>query len=198
MLTIYLTRHGETEDNKKSICQGRIDNHLNSNGYNETIQLANNFKSNNIHFDLYVATTLSRSYETISTIQKVINDYQPIIIMEDFIERDFGSLEGKNVDYVRNICETNDFSNVKNYETDKEVAKRFKNGIDKLCHQYNDKVILLVSHSHAIKCFLKSISPKMFSLKEHMPNICVTRLIIDDNNKMTIDQFNIFNANDSY
>jgi len=38
----------------------------------------------------------------------------------------------------------------------------------------------------------------MFSLKEHMPNICVTRLIIDDNNKMTIDQFNIFNANDSY
>ena len=65
---IYLVRHGQTDDNFKSIVQGRIDNPLNDVGRNQAKATGLKLKDLNIKFDSIYSSPLIRAKESASII----------------------------------------------------------------------------------------------------------------------------------
>ncbi len=89
-MNIYLTRHGQTDENKGKLMQGRRDIPLNDTGRNQAKEAA--LKLGHIDFDAVYASTLDRAVETASIISALPRDR--IIQDERIIETDFGVYEG--------------------------------------------------------------------------------------------------------
>jgi Fructose-2,6-bisphosphatase len=195
MVVIYLIRHGETDFNKNGFCQGRSDVPLNENGKISAKKLADIFLLNHISINAIYSSPLLRAKETAMIISKYSNKNENILVDHAFIERDFGELECKEVNYVRKIV-TNptQVKEVKNYENDETVANRFYDGLYKIAKNSFNQTILVVSHSHAIKCLLMKIDPSKYSISTKTKNMNTTKIIFNDN-KFIVDKFDCFNIN---
>lgn len=88
-MNIYLTRHGQTDLNKKKLMQGRVDEPLNSTGI-EQAKLARE-KVKDISFDAVYSSPLDRAITTASIIGNI--DKDKVIIDDRIIEADFGKYE---------------------------------------------------------------------------------------------------------
>ncbi len=193
MLTIYLVRHGETDYNKKGLCQGQIDIPLNETGLKSATLLGKKLKENNIKIDYYYSSPLKRAYETVINIERELGDEKAIFLDKRFIERNFASLEGKDVELVRKIVSNKDETlKIKDYEKDEDVGKRFYDGIKEMSALYSDKTILIGSHSHSIKCFLMYLDSTNYNILTKLKNMNVTKIIVENNN-IKIDKFSMFN-----
>ena len=62
MTTLYLTRHGETEENAKRILQGLLQTKLTKKGIEQAFMLKEKLK--NIHFDAILCSDLIRAIDT--------------------------------------------------------------------------------------------------------------------------------------
>ena len=119
MIELYLIRHGETEWNKESICQGRTDFPLNLKGKEEASEVAKELKAKNYKFDLYISSPLKRAFETTEIIKnELTNNKNDILIDNYFIERNFGYFEGK-----KNILFTDSYKN-------KKLGEYYKSGLE--------------------------------------------------------------------
>jgi len=192
MLTIFLVRHGETSYNKNDVCQGQSDIPLNETGKNSAILLGKKFKNNRIVIDYFYSSPLSRAIDTARYIQNELSIDQEIIVDNRFIERDFASLEGIDVKLVKQITTNKEkLRQYDGYESDENVGKRFNEAIIDLTKKYQNKTILVTSHSHAIKCFLMSLEPTKYNILTVLKNTNVTKIVFD-NQKIFIDKFNYF------
>ncbi|MFA6755719.1 MAG: histidine phosphatase family protein [Bacilli bacterium] len=191
MVTIYLVRHGETDWNRKLLCQGRIDNLLNNNGKEGAKELGQNILNSNIKIDYILSSPLKRAQETAKIIQQEINNKEQIKIDLNFLEREFGELEGTDVVPLRKLVITPEVNKVKGYEKDNEVGERMLKGLLELEKQYQNSTILIVSHSHAIKCLLQTINKNIYSLQTKLPNMNMSKLHIE-NGKITVDKLSVF------
>ncbi|MBR1669765.1 MAG: histidine phosphatase family protein [Butyrivibrio sp.] len=90
-MKIYVTRHGQTDYNKKRIMQGRSDIPLNDTGIAQA--MARRASLGNIHFDAVYSSPLIRAVKTAEIIGDV--DRSKIIVDERIIEADFGKYELK-------------------------------------------------------------------------------------------------------
>lgn len=90
-MRIYLTRHGQTDLNAKSLMQGRVDIPLNETGRAQA--RAAREKLGDVRFDAVYSSPLDRAIETASIIGGV--DRSEIIIDERIIETDFGKYDEK-------------------------------------------------------------------------------------------------------
>ena len=91
-MKIYLTRHGQTECNKKRMMQGRSDIPLNEVGIAQATERRKQL--GNIKFDAVYSSPLIRAVKTASIIGNVSEDQ--IITDERIIEANFGKYELKN------------------------------------------------------------------------------------------------------
>ncbi|MBO4458189.1 MAG: histidine phosphatase family protein [Butyrivibrio sp.] len=91
-MKIYVTRHGQTDYNKRELMQGRTDIPLNETGINQARAIKE--KIGNVKFDAVYASPLMRAVETASIIGGI--DYNKIIKDERIIEADFGRYDGVN------------------------------------------------------------------------------------------------------
>ncbi|MDO4620995.1 MAG: histidine phosphatase family protein [Lachnospiraceae bacterium] len=91
-MKIWLTRHGQTNLNKKRLMQGLTDEPLNDTGRQQAREVHE--KIGDVHFDAVYASPLSRAQETASIVGNVPVDR--IIIDERIIEVDFGPYEAQN------------------------------------------------------------------------------------------------------
>ena len=91
-MKIYVTRHGQTDYNKRELMQGRTDIPLNEEGKAQA--RATREKVADVKFDAVYASPLIRTVQTAS----IIGDIDPSEIIKDerIIEADFGRYEGVN------------------------------------------------------------------------------------------------------
>ncbi|MBB5182765.1 histidine phosphatase family protein [Catenisphaera adipataccumulans] len=90
-MKIWLTRHGQTNLNKKHLMQGKTDEPLNETGRKQAAEARQ--KIGNIHFDAVYSSRLDRAIETASIIGNVPRDQ--VIIDDRLIEVEFGKYEMK-------------------------------------------------------------------------------------------------------
>ncbi|MDO5028708.1 MAG: histidine phosphatase family protein [Bacillota bacterium] len=93
-MKIWLTRHGQTDLNKKRLMQGRIDQPLNDTGRSQAEKARQDI--GDVKFDAVYSSPLSRARETASIIGNIPMDQ--IIVDPRLIEVDFGIYDTKAFD----------------------------------------------------------------------------------------------------
>ena len=174
---IYLVRHGQTDDNFKSIVQGRVDNPLNDVGRGQAKATGLKLKDLNIKFDSIYSSPLIRAKESASIINSILN-IGDLIVDENLTEREFGNLEGLDVSYMRWLVTRPDFKKV-GYETDEEIISRVKKAVDNISKKGEN--ILIVCHSHTIKSLLVYIDSKNYSFDYPLLNAQVVKVKVENN-----------------
>lgn len=91
--TLYLFRHGETEDNRDRIFSGRRDSPLTAEGIKQSQELAAKLKDKTI--DLAIYSDLIRAKGTLEEVLK-FHPETKIEASELLLERDYGQLTGTN------------------------------------------------------------------------------------------------------
>ena len=92
-------RHGESVGNAESRWQGQSDYPLTDKGRAQARALAERWKSENMKFDLVIASPLARARETAEIVTSALNvklELDPI-----WLERDIGEMEGLTAEEVR-------------------------------------------------------------------------------------------------
>ncbi|MFA7367458.1 MAG: histidine phosphatase family protein [Bacilli bacterium] len=185
--TLCFVRHGQTEWNKQTRIQGRVNNPLNNNGINQAKDLGKYLKDNNNDWDIVVSSPLARAYETASIIHDILEMSKPIIIEDDFMEREFGDCEGALI--TKELFVDIVADNIPNMETSEEIQNRVYNATIKIAEKYSGKKILIVAHSHVIKGLLTKLDTK-YSFNDLMYNSALNFFTYSDN-KIKIEGINI-------
>jgi uncharacterized phosphatase len=184
MNDIFLMRHAETQANKNFIVQGRMDNPLNTDGESQAIKVGEYFKEHNINFDLIISSPLKRAYRTASLITRGMVLAHPILIDKELIERNFGDYDGKEIndDYYYLIKR----GLVPNMETNTVLEGRVFKALKDICDRYEEKRLLIVTHSHVIKAILTKLVPE-FTYQSTLYNCSLNHLQYDDGVFKVID-----------
>lgn len=173
MTEIYLLRHAETDANKNFIVQGRMDNPINETGVQQALNTGKFLKKNNIKFDLVISSPLKRAYKTADLINHGMVISRPIFIDKNLIERNFGDYDGRKIsddyyDLTRNGL-------IPNMETDAELEERVVRTLKSIAEKHPNKRLLIVTHSHVIKAFLKCYV-KDFTYLTNLHNCSLNRV----------------------
>jgi len=154
MLNIYLTRHGQDEDNVKGVLNGRRDMPLTNKGVDQAKELAQKIKAAGIHIDKIYTSPLKRAYKTAKIIAEIIGYGDEPEKLDDLIERDFGMMTGKSHTEIEALCFPNIFKTKTityflcpdGAETFPQLIRRAKKLLKYLNKKHKDGNILLVSH----------------------------------------------------
>jgi len=92
-------RHGESTGNAQSRWQGQSDYPLTERGRAQAKALAKRWKSENVRFDLVIASPLVRAKETAEIVATALN--AKVEIDPLWLERDIGEMEGLTAEEVR-------------------------------------------------------------------------------------------------
>lgn len=153
MLKIYLTRHGQDQDNANGILNGQRDEPLTPIGIDQAHEIAEKIADSGLSFDKAYASPLQRALKTAEIITNKLNMPNPEV-MDLLIERDFGILTGQPHSKIKEICGDNTFkTSTINYFLDPEGAETFpmliergKKVISKINEVHKSCNILLVTH----------------------------------------------------
>ena len=142
-MSIYLTRHGQTDWNKANLIQGRIDVPLNETGIAQAKELA--LKLKDVHLDRIIASPLQRTMDTATA----INEYHHLEIETDarLLEQYYGTLEG--TPRTGELYHHKRGSIASRYPSGEgyfDVVHRIYSLLDELKATASDQDILLVAH----------------------------------------------------
>jgi len=141
-MTIYVTRHGQTDWNKRNILLGSTDMELNSTGKSQALEL--NKKLKDISFDYIISSDLKRAKETA---QIITNNNPNLILNTKLRERNYGKLEGTTPENISLFWDVK--TNINNYSVEpiKSFLTRIFDEMDKIINSHNSKDnILIVTH----------------------------------------------------
>ncbi len=142
MTTIYLYRHGETEENRRHILQGLMPGTLTEEGKQQIMQSVDSLKD--VGFDLILCSDLKRCQDTASIVNSQLQ--LQVIGTPLLRERDWGSATGMVVDGVTKIVIPADA------ETVDGMKKRAKLFLDYVKAAFPEKTVLAVSHGLFCRC----------------------------------------------
>lgn len=159
MLTLYITRHGQTEWNVQQRMQGWADSPLTSNGVEAATQLGAYLQEVPLN-----AVYSSTSGRTIHTAQLIIGerDNIPLIQKEDLREINIGEWQGKTSteiekDYSEQVKiyyeNPNQFESIsgENFHT---LKKRIGRAIEEIVDAHPNGHVLIVTHGVVKKCLI--------------------------------------------
>lgn len=173
-MTLYVTRHGETDYNTQKRYAGSTDIPINIKGRKQAENLAD--KLSDIKFDVIISSPLLRARQTAEIIQKSCD--APIIIIDEFSEINMGVYEGltreeAQIQYPKVWAELADFLGEAGLrslddapaggETVRRFDARIAAGLTKLKTEYSESRALLVCHGFAARIIdrqLRGISLK--------------------------------------
>ncbi|MEK4486410.1 histidine phosphatase family protein [Psychrobacillus sp. FSL H8-0484] len=158
MLTLYITRHGETEWNTQERMQGWKDSDLTEIGVQNAIDLGERLQSTPI--DAIYSSPSNRTQKTTKLICG--NRNIPIILDEDLREINMGIWEGKTQSYIKENYPTehNNFWNAPRFynpmegESFFDVQRRVLTVLNRMKSDKCSGNVLIVTHSVVIKCLL--------------------------------------------
>ncbi|MFJ7970900.1 histidine phosphatase family protein [Psychrobacillus sp. NPDC096389] len=158
MLTLYITRHGETVWNTQKRMQGWSDSDLTENGISNAVSLGDRMKE--IKLDVIYT---SPSKRTITTANLIKGEREiPIILDENLREINMGIWEGQTLTDIEQKypIEYDAFWNTPhlykplNGESFAMLHKRVLNAINSIQDKHSAGNILIVTHSVVIKTLL--------------------------------------------
>ncbi|TQR20109.1 histidine phosphatase family protein [Psychrobacillus vulpis] len=182
MLTLYITRHGETEWNTQKRMQGWQDSELTESGINNAVYLGKSLKDTPI--DIVFSSPSNRTLKTASLICADRNI--PIIIDENLKEMNMGVWEGETQSSIKenHPVEFHHFWNAPQHftpvggETFLETRDRALKALNRIKEDYHSGNILIVTHSVIIKCFISIIKNQSIEKIWDPPYIHDTSLTI--------------------
>ena len=173
MITMYLVRHGQTEENLKRIFQGHLPGVLTDEGKVQAVELGK--KLEGVHLDAVVSSDLKRVIDTVSLAVKERNlpwERTPLLR-----EIDWGSWTGLYVSSVDTSCPPTD---VESKEMLYERAGRF---LSYLKQNYRNKTVLVVAHgliNRSVQAQIEGVKADKLWEVPHMKNAEVRRFELDD------------------
>lgn len=168
--TIYLTRHGETEWNKKNKVQGHSDIPLNKTGEIQAKKLGEKLKD--VNFEAVFSSDLIRAKRTAEII--ILEKKLAVITTKALRERMFGRFEGKQVEELKNKLgkltiiskEKQKKLGLNDIENDEYLLNRFIPFMREVSVAYQGKIVLIVSHGGLIRAFLNRAGFNMVEYSE--------------------------------
>ncbi|MFJ7747788.1 histidine phosphatase family protein [Peribacillus sp. NPDC097295] len=181
MTTICLVRHGETDWNVQGKLQGQTDIPLNENGKIQA-RKCGEFLSNE-EWDVIISSPLKRAKETADIIGEWVAS--PIILKEDFIEKNFGDAEGMSAD-EREAAFID--KNYPNQEKEENLRERLLNGLQEILTEYPEKNVILVAHGAVIHLILRMMSNEnIVSKQTKLSNACLSTIKYELNSWIIAD-----------
>jgi broad specificity phosphatase PhoE len=182
-MRLILTRHGETEENVKSIIQGHLPGKLTKKGREQAKKLAKRLAKEKI--DVIYSSDLARTVDTTKEIVKY-HPKIPVHYIQELRERKLGILEGQHKSAFSR------YRNVKNIERMADLLIRAKKLIQDIYKKNKRKNVLLVSHGcfgHALVCAIKDKSHRYIRPNE-LSNTSVSIFDIKENQQHRIILYN--------
>jgi broad specificity phosphatase PhoE len=154
-MKLYLTRHGETQENKLGILQGHLPGKLSVEGIEQARALAKRLEHE--HLDIIYSSDLMRVVDTSREIT-VYHPDTPIIFTEKLRERHLGEFQGKNRHDlgIKNIASLE----TKEGEALVDFFARAKSFLVFLIEKHPRDNVLLVCHGGIGKAIIASILNK--------------------------------------
>ena len=150
MLTLYLTRHGETQENVAQILQGHLPGNLTEEGKKQALDLSG--KLSDIKFDAVISSDLRRALDTAAILAKP--HALPVVPCPMLRERDWGEFTGKSLLGLR----TTIFP--ESVETVEEMFRRAEKLIRYLQKAFNGKTVLAIGHGLFNRCLIATLEGK--------------------------------------
>lgn len=156
MITLYITRHGETVWNIEKRMQGSQDSPLTAKGIQNALSLGKALK--NIQFTAILSSPSGRTVHTANLIKG--ERKLPVIFDDNLKEIDMGDWEGKTQTAIEAAfpLEYDAFWNAPHLytpvggETFTQVRERAQQFLNHIKREYQSGNILVVTHSVVIKC----------------------------------------------
>ncbi|MCU0154819.1 histidine phosphatase family protein [Bacillus safensis] len=184
MTTICLVRHGETDWNAAKRIQGRTDIPLNDTGKWQAEQTGLYLKD--VHWDVVISSPLTRAKETAHLILNHV--HAPLVIMDDFIERDYGDAEGMSFEERQKLFPDKQYPNMEPIE---KIQNRMLEGIEKVRAAYPDQHVLIVAHGAAIHALLTTLADEHMGLQNtRLVNACLNYVEWSDG-KWKVRDYNV-------
>lgn len=158
MTHLYFVRHGQTNANLQRIFQGQVDTPLNDTGREQVYATKTKIQELGIKWDIVISSPLCRAYET-ATILNTINDNAKILVDQLAIERCFG--KGDGVPITKENYDKIMRGEFEGEESEQEIISRANYFINKILTKYNNKNILIVTHSHFLKACMYRFIPNL-------------------------------------
>jgi len=147
-MRLIITRHGETEENKKHILQGHMPGTLSKLGIEQAKKVALRLKDEKI--DAIYSSDLARAADTAKEIIKFHPD-SVVEYLKDLREGDFGKYTGQtnvSIDWA---------NRPKEFETKAQIRVRAQRVIDMAYEKYPESTVLLVMHDGIYQSFRRII-----------------------------------------
>ncbi len=139
----YFVRHGKTDWNDKSLCQGQIDVPLNDGGRKEVERMFPLLET--LSFSKIVSSPLLRAHETAQVIQS--RSSLPITLIDGIKERGWGSMEGATSAQMYKVEEMEESDPMYTLPATIETRDSFKMRVLAGMNQaLQDETPLIVSH----------------------------------------------------
>jgi probable phosphoglycerate mutase len=160
VVIVYLIRHCKTKANEEGRKQGsELDLDLSGEGILQAIQLRQKMEDKRI--DVVYSPPATRAKQTTETIFGLKYETD-----ERLKDRNLGEWTGKTKDYLKDnypeeykkYKKNRDMSNVKGAESYKQMEKRVKEFFKHLLSIHNNRVVVIVGHSHFLKIALVLIN----------------------------------------
>jgi len=175
-MRLIITRHGETVQNKKRICQGHTHGKLSREGELQAKKVAKRLGGEKI--DAIYSSDLNRAADT----AKEIAQFHQLAVQFDqrLRERFFGKYQGKpirkNWNWRSKIG--------KEIESDRDMLKRFKHFINEIYRKHKNDTVLAVTHGGIKKVFIFGIE------KSNSENLKLNEDFIIKNTSVSIFEIN--------
>lgn len=136
MCTIYLVRHGQTQENLAHIFQGHLPGHLTEEGRQQAVALGEKLKG--IAFDRIISSDLKRVIDTVSLAMP--GSKLPWEKTAEIREIDWGSVTGLKINEVNLSCLPADV------ESKEALYERAGQLVERLKRNYLNETLLVVAH----------------------------------------------------
>lgn len=163
--TLYLLRHGETEENAAGIFQGQRPGHLSQQGKQQA--QARHEEVTSMHFDAILCSDLQRCKDTAAIVLQgsgATPIYTPLLR-----ERDMGNLTGMR------IAGTPLNETVENAE---QVATRARAFLRLVEDSYKGQTLLVISHGYFCRILQAVIEQKSYREVPKMENCELRRIVV--------------------
>lgn len=155
-MTLYIVRHGQTEENLQRILQGHIPGTLTEKGKEEVREAAELLSKEGVKFTRIVSSDLKRAMDSANIISERL--HLPVTPMEILRERDWGKFTGMS------IAEAADKYRIDGKwifpegttETEEGIYERASKALVELQRRYADETIIVVTHGQFARNLIAS------------------------------------------
>ncbi len=154
--TLYLMRHGETEDNVSRVIQGHNDSPLTQEGIAATRGRAKMLKG--IMFDVIFCSDLERTRKSLEILLEELDINVIVNYCADIREIDFGQLSGKKVENIMDILLLHKKQTQRHYtdgESGDSFSKRVLGFVETVLDAREGGTILFMTHFGVIETIFK-------------------------------------------